>query len=305
MKKQQLIRKLIRFTDRAISTAFMTVLLLALFLAVCVILDNQRIMAEASTDVYQSYKPTKEDKFSFNELVAINPDVVGWLTINGTNIDYPLVQGKNNDVYINTSALGEFSLSGALFLDSRNAPDFSDPVSIVYGHNMAKDLMFGGIDNYEDPSYFSRHLKGLLYYGGEYYKLEIFAFFAADGHDTRVYNPRVTEENCQQWLDYVDQLAINCAEKFPEGGPILLMSTCSDGQTNSRFLLAASILPGGQAPASRVTHSTQEGLHLHGVLTGISPWAYLIPAGAVLAGLTILFVLLKRRKKREDEDGDQ
>ena len=305
MKKQQLVRKLIRLTDRAISTVFMTILLLALFLAVCVILDNRRIMEEASTEVYQSYKPTADDSFSFDELVAINPDVIGWLTINSTKIDYPLVQGKNNEVYINTSAMGEFSLSGALFLDCRNAPGFSDPVSIVYGHNMAKDLMFGGIDNYADPSYFSRHLKGLLYFGGEYYKLEIFAFLSADGHDTRVYNPRVTEENFHEWLDYVDQISVNRTDEFPESGPVLLMSTCASGQTNSRFLLAASILPGGKAPASRVVHSSREGLQLRGILEGTSPWAYLVPAGAALVGLTILFILLKCRKKREDEDGEQ
>lgn len=305
MKKQQLARKLIRFTDRTLSTVFMAVLLLVLFLAVCVILDNRRIMAEASTEVYQSYKPTAEDTVSFGELVAINPDVVGWLTINGTNIDYPLVQGKNNDIYINTSVYGEFSLSGALFLDFRNAPDFSDPVSIVYGHNMARDLMFGGIDNYADPDYFSKHLNGLLYHDGEYYKVEIFAFLSTDGHNTRLYNPRVTEENCREWLDYVGQLAINRTDEFPDSGPILLMSTCASGQTNSRFLLAATILPGGKAPASRVVHSSQEGIGLYGALAGISPWAYLLPAGAVLVGLTILFVLLKRRKKREDEDGEQ
>lgn len=305
MKKKQIAQKLIRAADRALSTGFLALLLLLLFLAVYVTVDNRRIVAQASAEVYQSYKPTADDTISFDELVAINPDVIGWLTIDGTKIDYPLVQGKNNETYINTSVYGEFSLSGSLFLDSRNAPDFSDPLSIVYGHNMTEDVMFGGIDNYADPDYFTDHLSGTLYYGGAYYRLDIFAYFSADGHDTRVYAPRVDEEGCKAWLQYVNQIAVNQTEDLPERGPILLMSTCATGQTNGRDLLAAAIRPGGTAPVAKGDgHISHQGIRLHGSL-GTSPWAYLAPSGVVLVGLTILFVLLKRRKKREDDNGEQ
>ena len=68
--------------------------------------------------------------------MARNPEVVAWLTLEDTGVDYPVTQGKNNQKYINTSALGEFSLSGAIFADARNAPDFSDTLTILYGHNM-------------------------------------------------------------------------------------------------------------------------------------------------------------------------
>ena len=67
---------------------------------------------------------------------ALNPDVCGWLTIDGTHIDYPLVQGATNMDYINRDVYGEFSLSGAVFLDSRSKADFSDGYSIVYAHHM-------------------------------------------------------------------------------------------------------------------------------------------------------------------------
>ena len=103
MKKQKIIQKMIRLADHTISTAFTAVLLLLLFLAVYITLDNRRIVENASAEVYQSYKPTADDTFPFDELVAINPDVIGWLTIDGTNIDYPLVQGRNNERYVNTA----------------------------------------------------------------------------------------------------------------------------------------------------------------------------------------------------------
>jgi len=305
MDTQKIIRKLIRASERILSTAFTAALLLLLFLAVYVTLDNRRIVTNASAEVYQSYKPTADDTASFDELVAINPDVVGWLTVDGTNIDYPLVQGKDNEIYVNTAVNGEFSLSGALFLDYRNASDFTDPISIVYGHNMTGDMMFGGIDNYADPEYFSRHLTGTLFYGGNYYRLGIFAFFSADGHDTQVYAPHTDEESCKAWLEHVNSIAVSLTAKQPTGGPILLMSTCSAGQTNARDLLAATISPGGKAPAGRgESHTSQNGIHLHGGGAELSPWTFLTPSAIVLTGLTFLFIVLKRRKKREEDHGE-
>ena len=303
MKKQPLAQKLIRALDRTLSTVFVAALLLLLLLSLYVMGDNRRIVAEASSEVYQSYKPTAQDTVSFEELVAINPDVIGWLTIDGTKIDYPLVQGKSNDTYLNKSVTGEFSLSGALFLDSRNASDFSDPLSIIYGHNMTGDMMFGGIDNFEDPSYFNSHLTGTLYFGGEYYRLDIFAYISADGHDMRLYAPRCDWEASKTWLAYVDQIAIN-RTAFPDDGPCLLLSTCAAGQTNGRNLLAAAISPGGTPPPGKgESHVSHSGIFVGG-RTGTPPWMYLAPSCAVLVGLTILYVSLERRKKRESDDGE-
>lgn len=299
MKKQQIAQKLIRFAERAVSTAFMAVLLLLLFFAVYVTAENRRIMAEASAQVYQSYKPTADDTVSFHDLVEINPDVIAWLTIDATNIDYPLVQGESNSTYLNKSATGEFSLGGALFLDYRNAPDFSDPLSIVYGHNMTGGMMFGGITRYADPDYFNRHRSGTLYCGGTYYKVEIFAYFAADGHDNTVYAPRADEERCRAWLAHIGEIAVNRTEEFPDGGPILLMSTCAAGQTNQRNLLAAAIRPGGKPMKATETHTTHTGTLLHFNGPERSPWPYLISAGVALAAFTALYILWKRKRDKK------
>jgi sortase B len=295
---EKTLRILIRSIERIVSTAFLAVLLLLLFFAVYVTVSDRRIVAEASSAVYESYKPTEDGSASFDELVSINHDVVGWLTMDDTKIDYPLVRGRNNEIYINTAVSGEFSLSGSLFLDFRNAADFSDPLSIVYGHNMAGDVMFGGIDNYADPSYYADHLTGTLFCGGEYYKLEVFAYFEADGHDMRVYAPRLQPTECADWLEMVGALAVNRAEMLPEEGPILLMSTCAVGETNGRNLLAAAIRPGGSPPPVTESHKSRSGGLLAPSAEERSPWVYLVPAGVVLLGLTVLYAALRRRKKR-------
>ena len=81
------------------------------------------------------------DSPGFAELRALNPDVCGWLTLDGTRIDFPVVQGADNMVYVNTDVYGDFSLSGAIFLDSRCPADFTAPYSIVYGHHIEDNTL--------------------------------------------------------------------------------------------------------------------------------------------------------------------
>ena len=72
--------------------------------------------------------------------MKLNKDVVGWITIFDTHISYPVVQGKDNQEYLNKDVFGKFSFSGSIFLDYRNACDFTDSYSIIYGHHMVLNL---------------------------------------------------------------------------------------------------------------------------------------------------------------------
>jgi SrtB family sortase len=71
-----------------------------------------------------------------DEMHSEYTDLVGFLTVEGTNIDYPVMQGIDNSHYLNTDPFGAYSLSGSIFLDSRSSPDFSDEYSVIYGHHM-------------------------------------------------------------------------------------------------------------------------------------------------------------------------
>ena len=76
-----------------------------------------------------SLKPvvSEDGSLSFEELLALNKDTRAWITLDGTNIDYPMVQGKDDMEYVNKDVEGNFSLSGSIFMSYHNAPDFSDP----------------------------------------------------------------------------------------------------------------------------------------------------------------------------------
>ena len=80
-------------------------------------------------------KPTLDEDTgpSFEELLKLNPDVCAWLTLDGTEVDYPILQGEDNYEYLNKNVYGEFALSGSLYLDSNNSRDFTDKYSLIYG----------------------------------------------------------------------------------------------------------------------------------------------------------------------------
>ena len=87
--------------------------------------DNYYIFDHALDESILKYKPDPNDPDAQLDS-PITDEMVAWLTIDGTNIDYPVMQGSDNSRFLNIDPFGEYSLSGSIFLDSRNAPDFSD-----------------------------------------------------------------------------------------------------------------------------------------------------------------------------------
>ena len=246
-------RALIRAADDLVDILILLVIVLLVFTGIWAVSDNDRITNEASAAVYETYKPeADEDSLSFAGLQALNPDVLGWITVYGTGIDYPLVQGEDNNEYINKDAKGDFSIAGSLFLDSDNADDFSDFSTIIYGHHLEKSRMFGDLDRFADKSFFDSHAFGSLYYDGSLRGLSIFAVADVDAYDSILYNPHAGSaaggqspaaemQDRQNYLAYISGIAIytrNIGVK--ESAHIVMLSTCGTG-TNERYVLFARI----------------------------------------------------------------
>jgi len=88
-----------------------------------------------------------------NELYDINPDYIGWIVVKGTNINYPIVRGTNNDKYLTATFSGEYNLAGSIFMDARCFNGFGSPVAIIYGHNMKDGSMFASLKDYLEPGF--------------------------------------------------------------------------------------------------------------------------------------------------------
>jgi len=237
--------RLIRITNALINFSLLLIILLLLAFGCYTVWDSGQVYGAASFSRYEKFKPTTEDGGkSFEDLQAINPDVFAWLTVYGTNIDYPIVQGKDNIKYVNTSAEGRHSLSGAIFLDYRTSSDFSDFSSILYGHHMETATMFGEIGLFHENTYFSARKYGTLYYGGKEHGLEFFAFVHADAYDGSVFRVKVTDEDeKQEYLDLLAKIAMHTRGDVPVtiDDRIVLLSTCSSNSTNGRDILVGKI----------------------------------------------------------------
>ena len=192
-----------------------------------------------------SFKPTEEDSLTLQELMALNPDVRGWITIDGTHIDYPLVQGQYDYEYLNKDPMGNYSLSGSIFMSTTNAPDFSDPYTLIYGHHMDNGAMFGDIDLFEKRSFFEEHSTGTLYTKDRTYKVEIFSCVFTDAYDSNIYSQEAqTNEDLVSFEEYAKTVSIQYRPAdLQYGDHVIALSTCSDIITNGRHLLLGKLIP--------------------------------------------------------------
>lgn len=234
---------LAREADRLL-TAFLALALgLMLLYAGYALWDTWRIYNGASINqALLQYKPSlesEEDGLDFAQLLVLNPDARAWLTVEGTNIDYPVVQGEDNVKYVNTDVYGEFSLSGSIFLDYRNAGDFTDSYSLLYGHHMEGGVMFGELKHFTEESYFAEHTDALLYTPDQIYRVELFACLETDAYDAQVFSPGgLSREDMEALLTRLEKDACQYRQTEVSGEDrILALSTCSDASTNARTIV--------------------------------------------------------------------
>src|SRR5699024_6284321 len=100
----------------------------------------------------------KQIRPGFEELLAENNDVVGWITIDDTKIDYPIVQGKDNETYLNRNFFHEETRAGSIFMDYRNDVKSDENKNmIIYGHRMKDGTMFQQLTKYLDQTFVEEH----------------------------------------------------------------------------------------------------------------------------------------------------
>lgn len=247
-------RTFLRLANSLLSLVVVLSLTLVGLYAAYALWDNSRIYAAAVTVQLEmeKLKPVVEEETgtaSFEELLAINGDVKAWVTLDNTKIDHPVLQGETNLTYINTDVYGDFALSGSIYMDTRNDPEYTDPYTLLYGHHMANSGMFGDLDLYKDQTFFNENTTGTLILPGKSYKLETFAYLLVSAGEQHIFDPELWKADITGLLDFVREehefLHEDTLRKLEqmENPQVLCFSTCSSEFTDARTIILAVMEP--------------------------------------------------------------
>lgn len=174
----------------------------------------------------------------FEALWETNPDVIGWIYVPNTRINYPLVQGEDNSLYVHTGYNLESTSSGSIFMDYRNAPELTDANTIIFGHNMRNGGMFGTLKNYEEQEYFDLNQHVYIFTPERDYKYRLFSAYKTENGSDSYYIEFSSRERTQEYIENALSQSLVETEISPTSEDRLLMlSTCTTTVWNQRFVV--------------------------------------------------------------------
>lgn len=203
---------------------------------------------------HQAAAPAEDEAAGIDwaALRAVNGDVIAWLSCDGTPLDYPIVQTQDNSFYLRHLLDGSPNPAGTLFVDYRNAGDFTDQNTVIYGHNMKDKSMFGSLLGYRDQEYWAAHPSLTLHIGDACYELQVAAAFVrnVDGYDVPF-----SFESDEEYLAYLQQArqfpaGAGAAEPAP-GDRLVTLCCCPDENAKHErfFVVARLVTRPGAAPS--------------------------------------------------------
>lgn len=175
----------------------------------------------------------------FSKLLVINPETVGWLVIPGTQINYPIVQAKDNDKYLHTGFNGESSAAGSIFLDYESSPDMLGRNNVIYGHNMKNGTMFRDLLQFKDKDFFEKHRNFQIYTSDRVINLKAISCYYGKA-DAGIRKTKF--DNQEEYQEFVINLIHKCPyAEYPVGAvkSIYTLITCSYEVNDARTYLIA------------------------------------------------------------------
>lgn len=208
---------------------------------------------KAGSDVYQEAQELviavdendeilSKYKVDFETLRDTNSQVQGWLVLPDSKINYPVVQGSDNQKYLTRLYTGEINSKGSLFIDFRCEENFNGHKTVVYGHHMKDGSMFAGLLKYRKQSYYEKHPYMVLVTPEATYKAEIFAAMTLEATD-ELYN--ASKKSKEASLDEIKEIKnasdINAEVTVKHSDKILLLSTCAYDFDDARYAVFAKL----------------------------------------------------------------
>lgn len=188
-----------------------------------------------------------ESPVDFSALREQNPETVGWLSIreaqkNGADLEYPVVQAKDNETYLKTSFDGKKSVYGAVFLDCESRSDFRGRNNLIYGHHMKDGTMFGNLENFRREEFFRAHSRFVIYTPQRSIYLKAVSCYSIKNEDEGGEIRRMQFENQEEFDGWVRERLSPCRfAEIPETpvSSVFALVTCSYDKPDSRTILYA------------------------------------------------------------------
>ena len=185
----------------------------------------------------------------FSNLLKINDDIIGWIYMEDTVVNYPLLQGENNLYYLDKTLYKKYLASGSIYLDCDNEPDFSDAHSIIFGHNMKNHTMFGDLSDLRDEDYLKEHpYVDLILTDGTWMRYEICSMYRAHVEDGTFRAPLNKAKNFKPFMELITEKNMYADSELDlpvvqEDDKVLTLSTCTEDSADlERFVVHAVLV---------------------------------------------------------------
>ncbi len=199
---------------------------------------------DSSEDMGEKTAESVPITVDFAALQSVNSDVVGWIYCEGTDINYPVLQGEDNDFYLSHTYDRTENRAGSIFVEALNTPGFADSNTIIYGHHMKNGSMFATLRNWADQEYYEEHPVFWLLTPEQNYQIKLFS-----GYTTPAASDTYTifQGPCRELSDYLQTARANSdfradIETDPNGKYVLL-STCEYVYEDARYVLHGMLVP--------------------------------------------------------------
>ncbi|MBP1948322.1 class B sortase [Virgibacillus litoralis] len=179
-------------------------------------------------------------------LTSINDDYVGWIKIPGTQINYPVVMGDNNEFYLTHNYYKEEDKVGAIFMDFRNSIEELDNNLILYGHNMKDDSMFGAVLDYMDEDFFRKNRIIQFELQGRSIEWEVFSVYKTTDLDW-METEFSTDDKFDNFASTIkEQSLFTNQTNIDETDTIVTLSTCTVRNGEERVIVHAKLKDAGE-----------------------------------------------------------
>jgi len=202
-------------------------------------------LVQLAAEPDEAYKEVEHFEIDFDGLRESFPSVIGWIQSEGTPINFPIVQGIDNDFYLYHLPNRQRNSLGSIYMDYRNNSDFSSKITIIYGHDVSGGAMFGSLRNYRSQEFFEEHHSMFIFTPEQNYELLLFAGYILD---SAFEIPPMSFSGPDDFYAFISNIKnrsmFSSDRAVSYGDNLVMLATCvAAGSRSDRLIIAGKMVP--------------------------------------------------------------